>query len=168
MKLTVDQLLVEANRRLDGLDVHLPGSSRAGQRVDVRTFRHYRSERLVDPPHEKRGVAGLYGTRHLAQVVAIKVLQAQRHTLNEIRSWLADAGDAELDKMSRTTICSSTSAKTKRSRGSPPRKDRRWVQIQLSTGAFAMVDVTLIESSRPSQLRALGEQLSSHLLSLRT
>ena len=109
----------------------------------------------------------MYGRKHVLQLVAIKSLQAKRLPLREIRNRLADAGEAELEEVIGGTLdCPSTSAKTKRSRGAATR-DRRWIQIQLTTGAFAMVDEALIDSSRPSSIRALGEQLSSRLLSLR-
>lgn len=141
--------------------------SRVASHPDLRTFRLYRTQKLIDPPEAKSGTAGVYGRRHVLQLVAIKSLQAQRLPLREIRNRIAVAGEADLDKMIGGTFDRpSPSANTNRSRGDPAGEKRRWIRIQLAD-AFAMVDEAMLNSSRPSALRALGEQLTSSLLSLR-
>src|SRR3954452_22260127 len=61
---------------------------------DVRTIRYYTSIGLLDRPAAMRGRTALYGRRHLAQLVAIKRLQAAGLTLTEVQQRLLGA-DAE-------------------------------------------------------------------------
>ncbi|NUR27106.1 MAG: MerR family transcriptional regulator [Catenulispora sp.] len=61
---------------------------------DVRTIRYYTSIGLLDRPAAMRGRTALYGRRHLAQLVAIKRLQAEGLTLTEVQRRLLGA-DAE-------------------------------------------------------------------------
>ena len=97
--MTVDQLLAEVNKRIEDAGMAPPEHSRAGRYVDLRTFRFYRSQGLVDSPLEMQGTAGLYGERHLWQLLAIKALQARWIPLPEIRRQLAKASDEDLRKI---------------------------------------------------------------------
>jgi len=152
---------------IDELGIRQDPQSRVASHPDLRTFRLYRTQKLIDPPETKSGTAGVYGRRHVLQLVAIKSLQAQRLPLREIRNRLAVACEADLEKMIGGTLdCPSPSANTNRPRGDSTAKDGRWIMVRL-TNAFAMVDEAMLTSSRPSALRALGEQLTSSLLSLR-
>lgn len=167
VNMTVDELLGEARRLIDEAGIRQDPQSRVASHPDLRTFRLYRTQKLIDPPEAKSGTAGVYVRKHVLQLVAIKSLQAQRLPLREIRNRLAMAGEADLEKMIGGTLDRpSPSANTNRLRGSSTEKDRRWIMVQL-TDAFAVVDEAMLNSSRPSALRALGEQLTSSLLSLR-
>ncbi len=50
-----------------------------------RTIRFYTTEGLIDEPAGMRGHMALYGRRHLLQLVAIKRLQAEGASLQQIR-----------------------------------------------------------------------------------
>lgn len=169
MKIKVDQLLAEANRRIDDLEIDVPANSRGGRYVDLRTFRFYRSQKLIDPPDEKDGTSGLYGELHLLQLLAIKTLQANWVPINEIRRRLENASHNELRQIAgkhyRPSRVSAPARKSSRKRTS--NMPRKWVELPLAEGAYAMVEAEFLNSAKPSTLRAIGEQLTAHLLAAR-
>lgn len=63
---------------------------------DVRTLRWYGQLGLLDRPNGWRGRAGIYGERHLRQVIAIKRLQAEGWAIDEIQATLLGATDDQL------------------------------------------------------------------------
>lgn len=73
-------------------------SGRVTDVPDARVVRYYTTLGLVDRP-ELAGRTGLYGKRHLLQIVAIKRLQADGHPLAEIQRRLGGASDATLEKV---------------------------------------------------------------------
>ena len=68
---------------------------------DVRTIRWYTSIGLLDRPAAMRGRTALYGRSHLAQLVAIKRLQADGLTVAAVQERLlgADAAAVERDRV---------------------------------------------------------------------
>ncbi|WP_157244483.1 MerR family transcriptional regulator [Nonomuraea typhae] len=82
-------------------DALRPGPQRANGRIQEvpgeRLIRWYTTIGLVDPPLTRRGRIAQYGRRHLLQVVAIKRLQAEGHSIAEIQARLAGATDAILE-----------------------------------------------------------------------
>lgn len=163
----VDELLAQVNRSIDASGIQIPDGCRAAQYVDLRAFRYYRSQQLVDPPHEKRGVAGLYGDRHMWQILAIKALQAKWRPLPVIRKMLADAGVKRLQG-----IVTQTGAKNASVRSLPKPKQntngrKTWVEVRISKDAYVMVNDGLLSRAKPSTLRALGEQITTSLLNAR-
>jgi DNA-binding transcriptional MerR regulator len=66
---------------------------------DTRSIRYYTTLGLLDRPAEMRGRTALYRPRHLWQLVAIKRLQADGHTLAEIQHELAAASDNTLKRL---------------------------------------------------------------------
>ena len=68
----------------------VPTDRRARDLPEPRTLRYYAALGLLDPPAELRGRTAYYGRRHLAQLVAIKRLQAEGLTLVEVEARLRD------------------------------------------------------------------------------
>jgi DNA-binding transcriptional MerR regulator len=68
---------------------------------DVRTIRYYTTLGLLDRPGELRGRTALYGRRHLLQLVAIKRLQAQGLTLQQVQERLLGLTDGDLERIAR-------------------------------------------------------------------
>ncbi|MFI6907488.1 helix-turn-helix domain-containing protein [Nonomuraea sp. NPDC050394] len=87
-----------AERAADALR---PGLQRANGRIrevpGERLIRWYTTIGLVDPPLTRRGRLAQYGRRHLLQVVAVKRLQAEGHSIAEIQTRLTGATDAMLE-----------------------------------------------------------------------
>src|SRR5580693_6010701 len=95
---TIDQL---AELVADALSTGYPGQSngRVRQVPDVRTIRWYTSIGLLDRPAALRGRTALYGRRHLAQLVAVKRLQADGHALAAVQQQLIGADEATLERI---------------------------------------------------------------------
>jgi DNA-binding transcriptional MerR regulator len=68
---------------------------------DVRTIRYYTSLGLLDRPAGFRGRKGLYGRRHLVQLVAIKRLQAQGLSLRSVQEQLVGLPMSKLEALAR-------------------------------------------------------------------
>jgi len=68
---------------------------------DRRTIRYYTTIGLLDRPEEMRGRTALYGRRHLAQLVAIKRLQARGLSLAEIQQRLLGIADEALHRLAK-------------------------------------------------------------------
>ncbi|MFI6388079.1 helix-turn-helix domain-containing protein [Nonomuraea sp. NPDC050540] len=87
-----------AERAADALR---PGLQRANGRIrevpGERLIRWYTTIGLVDPPLTRRGRLAQYGRRHLLQVVAVKRLQAEGHSIAEIQTRLTGATDSMLE-----------------------------------------------------------------------
>src|SRR4051812_40890862 len=78
-----------------------PANGQAGDAVTERNIRFYRTMGLVDPPE---GGARGYGERHLLQLAAIRLLQAQGVPLRRIRDLLYGRSMAELREIRRRGI----------------------------------------------------------------
>ncbi len=82
-----------------GGEAPLQSNGRVREVPDARTIRWYQTTGLVDRPSAMRGRTALYGWRHLAQIVAIKRLQAEGRSLAEIQGLLAGIGDRALERL---------------------------------------------------------------------
>lgn len=72
----------------------VPANGQAGESLNERNLRYYRSLGLIDPPVTGGGQG--YGEKHRLQVIAIRLLQAQGLPLNRIRELLLGRDLAEL------------------------------------------------------------------------
>jgi DNA-binding transcriptional MerR regulator len=87
----------------EALVVDYPGPPNGRARVvpDQRTIRWYTTIGLLDRPTAMRGRTALYDRRHLLQLVAIKRLQADGHTLADVQQQLVGAPDSTLTHIAR-------------------------------------------------------------------
>ena len=74
-----------------------PADGRVNAVPDARTVRYYQSTGLVDRPIRYDGRTAVYGYRHLVQVLAVKGLQGQGHSLAQIQQALAGATTERLE-----------------------------------------------------------------------
>lgn len=95
---TISELVEEVARRIAALPKPQNGQIRAVP--DDRTVRYYGAIGLLDRPSAMRGRTALYGKRHVAQVVAVKRLQAMGRSLAEIQALWPTLDDATLARMS--------------------------------------------------------------------
>lgn len=91
-------LVAEAKKRLDALPPPKNGQVRAVP--DDRTVRYYAAQGLLDRPAAMRGRTALYGSRHLAQIVAIKRMQTAGHSLADIQQMWSQLDDSTLSRIS--------------------------------------------------------------------
>lgn len=82
---TVDGLAAAVNGWCEQHGI-APASGQSGERVTVRNIRYYRTLGLVDAPMTGGGAG--YGEKHLLQLLAIRLLQAQGLPLNRVRDLL--------------------------------------------------------------------------------
>jgi DNA-binding transcriptional MerR regulator len=95
---TINELVAEVERRIVALPRPQNGQIRAVP--DDRTVRYYATIGLIDRPSAMRGRTALYGKKHVAQVVAIKRLQAMGRSLAEIQALWPTLDDVTLSRMS--------------------------------------------------------------------
>lgn len=94
---TLSELVAEAAARLEALPPPKNGQVRAVP--DERTIRYYGTIGLLDKPAAMRGRTALYARRHLAQVVAIKRMQAAGKSLADIHALWPSLDDVTLARM---------------------------------------------------------------------
>ena len=95
---TLSELVSEVATRIAALPVPRNGQVRAIP--DERTVRYYGTIGLLDRPSAMRGRTALYGRKHVAQIVAIKRLQASGRSLSEIQAVWPTLDDRTLARMS--------------------------------------------------------------------
>jgi DNA-binding transcriptional MerR regulator len=76
-------------------------NNQASDDPDVRTFRFYMDIGLLDRATVLEGRTGKFGLRHLMQLVAIRRLQSDGLTLNEIQGELLNITDEKLSELAR-------------------------------------------------------------------
>src|SRR3954469_4201951 len=82
-----------------------PANGQAGETVTERNIRFYRTMGLVDPPD-----GAVYGEKHLLQLSAIRLLQAQGVPLRRIRDLLYGRSLAELREIRKRGLAESEAA----------------------------------------------------------
>jgi DNA-binding transcriptional MerR regulator len=99
---TLPELVAEAASWIATLPAPKNGQVRAVP--DERTVRYYAALGLLDRPAAMRGRTALYGTRHLAQVIAIKRLQGAGHSLADIQAMWPTLDDVTLGRLTGVTL----------------------------------------------------------------
>lgn len=74
-----------------------PANGQAASELSARTLHYYRSSGLLDAPNSDAGRG--YGRRHLLQLKAIRLLQAQGLPLSRIQQLLFGRPDKELEQI---------------------------------------------------------------------
>jgi DNA-binding transcriptional MerR regulator len=110
---TLQELVEECATRIRALPAPTNGQVRAVP--DERTVRYYATLGLLDRPTAMRGRTALYGTRHLAQVVAIKRLQTMGRSLAEIQTLWPTLDDTTLSRMSGVNVAGTTATPSRAS-----------------------------------------------------
>src|SRR5215467_3782838 len=97
---TIDELCGRVALALS-VDYDGQASGRVRDVPDRRTIRFYTTLGLIDRPAALRGRTALYGRRHLLQLVAIKRLQANGLSLEEIQQHLLGLSDTVLARIAK-------------------------------------------------------------------
>jgi DNA-binding transcriptional MerR regulator len=132
----------------------VPANGQAGEAVSERNIRYYRTLGLVDAPGDEG-----YGERHLLQLTAIRLLQAQGLPLRRIRELLYGRSLPELREIRRRGLAEAQRA-TAAVRVSLPAQDELWRVIPL--------DEDFVLMSRrgtpltPAQMEAVRRALRPH------
>src|SRR5882724_6090208 len=137
---TLPELVAEVATRIAALPAPKNGQVRAVP--DERTVRYYVTLGLLDRPSAMRGRTALYGKKHVAQVVAIKRLQAMGRSLAEIQALWPTLDDPTLARMSGVALPATVKAaeRTEFWKGeAPPVAPRRFVGVQMGPVAMLLV-----------------------------
>ena len=129
-----------------------PVSGQAGENVSERSIRYYRTLGLVDAPE-----GGGYGEKHLLQIIAIRLLQAQGMPLRRIRELLYGRSLEELREVRRRGLAEAVRA-TASVRMVMPVGDELWRAIPLDED-FLLVSrrgTPITPAQREAVLAALG------------
>jgi DNA-binding transcriptional MerR regulator len=130
----------------------IPASGQAGEIVSERNIRYYRTLGLIDAPE-----GGGYGEKHLLQLTAVRLLQAQGLPLRRIRELLYGRSVQELREIRRRGL-SEAQRMTTGARMAMPVGDELWRAIPLNE-EFLLVSrrgTPLTPAQREAVLLALG------------
>jgi DNA-binding transcriptional MerR regulator len=128
-----------------------PASGQAGEIVSERNIRYYRTLGLIDAPE-----GGGYGEKHLLQLTAVRLLQAQGLPLRRIRELLYGRSLQELREIRRRGLAEAQRATTA-IRVTLPGQDELWRMIPLDED-FLLVSrrgTTLTPTQREAVMLAL-------------
>lgn len=146
--------LVAASRALLERAGARPEDERVNALPDERTVRFYQTGGLVDHPVRYEGRTALYGFRQLLQVVAVKLLQAQGHSLAQVQRALAGTTTAALEEAVRISLGAPAPPSPARGPAS-----RSLVAAEIAPGITVLVDPAVV--SDPGEvLSRLSEALS--------
>ena len=103
---------------------------------DERTVRYYQTSGLVDRPLRYDGRVAVYGFRHLLQILAVKLLQAQGHTLAQVQRSLAGISTAALEG----AVGPSLGAPAMAPVAAPPVAPRPLIAAEVAPGVTVLID----------------------------
>jgi DNA-binding transcriptional MerR regulator len=95
---TMEELVAQVAAILSDAQSSQPNARIRGL-PDARTIRYYTTIGLLDRPALFRGRTALYRQRHLLQIIAIKRLQTNGLSLEEVQTKLLGASERELQKI---------------------------------------------------------------------
>jgi DNA-binding transcriptional MerR regulator len=131
-------LVAAARGLLEGAGAR-PEDERVNALPDERTVRYYQTGGLVDRPLRYEGRTALYGFRHLLQVVAVKLLQAQGHSLAQAQRALAGTATSALEEAVRTSLGAPAPPAATRGPAS-----RSLVAAEIAPGVTVLIDPAVI------------------------
>ncbi|MGA2820038.1 MAG: MerR family transcriptional regulator [Anaerolineales bacterium] len=116
--------LVRAARSLISAASPQPSDGRVAEFPDSRTIRYYQTVGLVSHPARYDGRNAVYEYRHLLQIVAVKLLQAQGLSLAQVQKVILRATSAKLENELSRALEAGTSAARPAALAEPPRQLR--------------------------------------------
>ncbi len=132
---TLDELLTEVGQLVTSLGlIGIQKDNRVSDLPDVRTVRYYTSLGLIDRP-QIIGRQGIYGRRHILQLLAIKAMQTLHLPLQEIQSKLYGLADAELEGLT-----AAIAQQSKFQRDEVQSRPVLWREIVVAPGLKLMVE----------------------------
>lgn len=131
---SLEELSQHSQRELETRKIPNPGG-RVSQVLSARTIRYYTSLGLVDRPLAYDGGVAKYGPRHLLQLLAIKILQAEYLPLPEIQKQLFGRSESDLKEVvdSATRVEESTESR-------PPARNETWLTRRVVPGLRLLLD----------------------------
>jgi DNA-binding transcriptional MerR regulator len=137
-------------------------SGRVREKPDVRTVRYYTTIGLLDRAAEMRGRTAYYSERHLRQLVAIKRLQADGLSLQQVQARLLGATNKTLRELAPLPALPEREAKPQVSRGNfwrqQPVKPAPAGESIKSLRTLTLAADVLLTAALPAELTANDQQ----------
>jgi len=131
---SLEELSQHSQRELEQRKIPNPGG-RVSQVLSARTIRYYTSLGLVDRPISYDGGVAKYGPRHLLQLLAIKILQAEYLPLPEIQKQLFGRTEQELTEVVESATRADEPAESK-----PSARNETWLTRRVIPGLRLLVE----------------------------
>ena len=131
---SLEELSQHSQRELEKRKIPNPGG-RVSQVLSARTIRYYTSLGLVDRPSSYDGGVAKYGPRHLLQLLAIKILQAEYLPLPEIQKQLFGRNEDELRE-----VVNSASRVEEPAESRPQARNETWLTRRIVPGLRLVVE----------------------------
>jgi DNA-binding transcriptional MerR regulator len=130
------------------------------ERPDVRTVRYYTTRGLLPKPLSYDGGRARYGYAHLVRLLAIKRMQADHLTLEQIARALHDKSDDDVEALVQRGAHAADQVPTSRALDEVPRpraldvpalaheRDERDVRFELAPGGHIVIDGSVLRDER--------------------
>jgi DNA-binding transcriptional MerR regulator len=128
-----------------------PANGQAASELSARTLHYYRSAGLLDAPESGAGRG--YGQRHLLQLKAIRILQAQGLPLSRIQQLLFGRSDEELEEIAESA--GEVDHGTANVHGHPFNSKETWTIYPLNEQLFIVARTGALLLT--TQLKAIGK-----------
>ena len=129
-----------------------PANGQTASELSARTLHYYRSSGLLDAPESGAGPG--YGRRHLLQLKAIRVLQAQGLPLSRIQQLLFGRSDEELKQIA--VSVGKTVPRAGHVRPHPLASQETWTAYPLNEQLFLVArDGTRLSAGQLEAIRAI-------------
>ena len=135
---TLPQLIEQAAELLLTARVKV-SDERISLTPDARTVRYYQSLGILARPVRYQGRSAIYGYRTLLQLVAVKLLQAQGHSLAQVQSSIAAASVSELEQAVLPNL-------NGESRAAETQASIRWETFEIAPGVLISIDPRRVTS----------------------
>jgi hypothetical protein len=147
---SLDELSQQINGWCAEHDI-IPANGQAGEVVSERNVRYYRTIGLIDAPE-----AGTYGEKHLLQLTAVRLLQAQGLPLRRIRELIYGRSMHELREIRRRGLLEAGRAPSA-FRVATPVNEELWRAIPIDDDFLLMSrrGTSLTPTQREAVLKAL-------------
>jgi hypothetical protein len=154
LRLTLPALAERAAAALEALGLHAQADGRVRPAPDERAIRYYTTLGLLDRPVAFRGRTALYGPKHVAQLVAIKRLQASGAPLAAVQRQLAAVPESVVYALAGVTTTTATGRDRPASSPPSPLEDGAKAAPESSASA-ACASSVVPGADRPAFWRAV-------------
>jgi DNA-binding transcriptional MerR regulator len=142
---SLDELVRTASRLVTSASVTQP-DARVADLPDARGVRYYQTLGVVDKPLRYEGRQAVYGYRHLLQIVAVKRLQAQGHSLSQIQQALLGMTNGRIEE----AVLAAAEPSAPRGSEHPVESTPEWRAEQVAPGVVVLLNAG--EVAHPRQV----------------
>lgn len=135
---TLHKLIEASQLKLEALS-HKQSDSRIKSIPDIRTLRYYQSLGLVSKPARYEGREAIYTSRHLEQLILVKILQMQGYSLSQVQKRMACVPPEKISSLFHSLTNESPTEVNSH-------QPRRLICVEISTGIQITIDPQIIKN----------------------